>query len=86
MWLKVLFEMWLIEDHGLVNKLGHGFFYKPGFDTLISLTRDKKKLNFITLTDAIHFPGTSLPFAVKYVEHSKYGPNVPVNAFHFQKA
>ena len=71
LWVRTLLLMWLVPDHGLVNELGHGMPFKAGFRILASETIQKAKL-FGNLSDAIHFPGTSLPFLITSINDKSF--------------
>ena len=71
-WVRILFAMWLVRDHGIVNALGHGMPYKEGFDALPSICY-KLGEKFESLSAAIHFPGTSRPFIIQSLPQSDNG-------------
>ena len=64
MWVKTVLGMWLLEDHGLVNALGHGMPNRKGFEQLSAASTNKDSSRLIKaekLAQAIVTPGPSLP-------------------------
>lgn len=67
LWVRTLLLMWFIPDHGLVNELGHGMPDRKGFHTLAYEVAGKRRMEFTNLREAIHFPGTSLPYMIVHL-------------------
>jgi len=64
LWVRTVLGMWLLEDHGYVNGLGHGLPNRKGFDELSATWANKNSPRLIKvekLAQAIFTPGSSLP-------------------------
>ena len=64
MWVKTVLGMWLLEDHGFANTLGHGMPNRKGFEQLSAASTNKESSRLIKaekLAEAIFTPGPSLP-------------------------
>jgi hypothetical protein len=62
-WLDTLFGMWLIPDHGLVNRLGHGLPSARKHAELFELTQ-ARTLRFESLGEAIRAPDHHGPYSL----------------------
>jgi len=85
-WLDTLLNMWLVPDHGLVNALGHGIPDKKGFKTLAHEVTKKERLKFAHLSEAIHFPGTPLPYMLFPVHEDRSPEQGLAAVFQFRHA
>jgi len=83
-WFRTLLLMWLVPDHGLINESGHGLPWKRGFETLAPERIQNMLLKFDSIADAIHFPGSSLPFLPIAVDEKAFGPESYGALFQFR--
>jgi hypothetical protein len=63
-WIQTLFAMWLLEDHGLVERFGHGMPDAEGYGSLSEAVREGKLMKFDHVEEAIRARGTGQPFLV----------------------
>lgn len=61
-WTKVLFNMWLMRDHGEVTLLGHGMPEKEGYNELKNKVLNITDWNPQTLGEVIHVLGADFPY------------------------
>ncbi len=65
-WIRTFLLMWLVRDHGLVNKWGHAIPGKEGFNPLAEIVQERWR-GFKSLGDAIQFPGINQRYLISEI-------------------
>lgn len=93
-WAEKFLVLWLVEDHGLVNQMGHGIPLAKEYESLPS---DTKKLSdsfrlvsYKSLDDAIYAPESVEKNELPYFVGEGFSPDIPsgqtaVVAFQFRR-
>jgi hypothetical protein len=91
LWAEKFLTLWLVEDHGRVNQLGHGFPMGPGYSQLPS---DTQKLpdgfvlrKYESMEDAIYAPESAEGSRSPYMAGEFFLPEIspkPTNVVAFQ--